>query len=100
MNSGFNSPLRIRRLVVVSLALLALLFITAESSLAHDHDDACSATCPVCHMVHQAPVQTAVVTSLPVLIAVAWRVPREITPPEIEQHRHDNPSRAPPVDSL
>jgi len=100
MNPGSNSPLRARRLMVVGLALLALLFVTAESSLAHNHDDACSTTCPVCHMVHQAPVQMAVATALPVLVAVAWRVPREITPPEIEQDRQDNPSRAPPYRSL
>ncbi|MFZ0637924.1 MAG: hypothetical protein WA755_12275 [Candidatus Acidiferrales bacterium] len=100
MSSGSNSRLCTRRLLVACLALLALLFITAESSLTHDHDDASSATCPVCHMAQQAPVQTAVAVELPTLVAVAWREPRELIAPELEQTPADNPSRAPPSHSL
>jgi hypothetical protein len=100
MNSGSNSKFGTSRLLAVCLALLALLFITAESSLVHNHDDTSSATCPVCHMAQQAPVQTAVTVKLPVLFAVAWRVPGEVLAPELEQLPEDNPSRAPPSYSV
>ncbi len=100
MNSGSNSRLRTSRLLAVCLALLALLFITAESSLAHNHDDSSSAACPVCHMAQQAPVQSAVTVKLPVVFAVAWRIPGEVIAPELEQLPEDNPSRAPPLNSI
>jgi hypothetical protein len=100
MNSDSNSRLGTSRLLAVCLALLALLFITAESSLAHNHDDSSSAACPVCHMAQQAPLRTAVTVKLPVLFAIAWRVPGEVLAPELEQLPEDNPSRAPPSYSV
>jgi len=96
MIQGSNSRLPLRRLFLTCLALLALLFITAEASLPHNHDDTCSSACPVCHMAQQAPVQTAVSVSIPEPVAVAWRTPRDIQPPELEQLPEDNLSRAPP----
>jgi len=96
MIQGSNSRLPLRRLFLTCLALLALLFITAEASLPHNHDDTCSAACSVCHMAQQAPAQTTVAAKLPEPVAVAWRAPREIQPLEIEQLPQDNSSRAPP----
>jgi hypothetical protein len=51
-------------------------------------------------MAQQAPVQTAVTVKLPVLFAIAWRVPGEVLAPELEQLPEDNPSRAPPLYSV
>jgi hypothetical protein len=95
-----SAPIRRKRdLLVVCLALFALLFITTESSLAHQHESGSSAACPVCHIAHHTPIQAKVAVKLPVLTPVSWRVACEIRSPEREIFAADNPSRAPPARS-
>jgi hypothetical protein len=95
------APIRRRKrdVLVVCLALLALLFITAESSVAHQHESGSAAACPVCHVAHHTPIQAKIAAKLPVLRPVSWRVLSEVSSPELERFAADNPSRAPPARS-
>jgi len=80
----------------VCLAVFALLFMVTESSLDHHHAGSSDATCPVCHIAHNAPIQTAQVVKLPVLVPVARGVRCEVPISEIELFVGDHSSRAPP----
>jgi len=80
----------------VCLAIFALLFMATESTLAHHHAGGSDAACPVCHAAHQAPIKTATVVKLPVLVPVAHGVQCEVRSPELELFVDDHSSRAPP----
>jgi hypothetical protein len=82
--------------LLVCLAVFALLFLATESTLAHHHAGSSDAACPVCHIAHNAPIQTATVVKLPVLVLVAHGVPCEVRTPELELLVADHSSRAPP----
>jgi hypothetical protein len=82
--------------LLVCAAVFALLFLATESTLAHHHAGSSDAACPVCHIAHNAPIQTARVVKLPVLVPVAHGVPCEVRTPELELLVADHSSRAPP----
>lgn len=96
MNSGSKPRLGTSRLLGLCLAVLALLFITAASSLPHHHAGSSDAACTVCHIAHHAPIKTATVVKAPVLVLVAHGVRFEIRTPELELLVSDHSSRAPP----
>jgi hypothetical protein len=82
--------------VFVCLAVFALLFMVTGSTLEHHHAGTSDATCPVCHIAHNAPIQTATVVKLPVLVPVARGVRCEVRAPELQLFVADHSSRAPP----
>lgn len=82
--------------LVVCLAIFALLFLATESTLAHHHAGSSDARCPVCHVAHNAPIRSAAVAKIPVLVPVAHGVRCEIRTPELELLAADHSSRAPP----
>jgi|SRR5271169_6771957 len=91
-----NPRHRKAQVVLVCVAVFALLFMATESTLAHHHAGGSDAACPVCHAAHQAPIKTATVVKLPVLVPVAHGVRCEVRTPELELLAADHSSRAPP----
>jgi len=96
MSHKTNQRRRILQAAIVYLAIAALLFMVTASSLDHHHAGASDATCLVCHIAHHAPMQTAAVVKLPVLVPVAHGVRCEARTPELELLAADHSSRAPP----
>ncbi len=97
MMSWANPRNRKAQALFICLAIFALLFMATESTLAHHHAGSSDAACPVCHIAHNAPIQSATVVTVPVLAPVAHGVPCEVRAPELEQFLDDNSSRAPPT---
>jgi hypothetical protein len=96
MTSWANPRHRKIQAVLACLAVFALLFMATESTLAHHHAGSSDAACPVCHIAHNAPIQTATVVKLPVLVPVAHGVQCEVLSPVLELFVADHSSRAPP----
>ena len=96
MTSWANPRHRKIQAVLACLAVFALLFMATESTLAHHHAGGSDAACPVCHIAHNPPIQTATVVKLPVLVPVAHGVQCEARTPELELFVDDHSSRAPP----
>jgi hypothetical protein len=96
MSTPANRRPSLRQAALVCLALFALLFMVTGSTLEHHHAGGSDATCPVCHIAHNAPIQTATVVKLPVLVPVAYGVRCEVPITEIELFFGDHSSRAPP----
>lgn len=96
MTSWANSRQRRVQAILACLAVLTLLFMVTGASLDHHHAGSSDATCPVCHIAHNAPIQTATVVKLPVLVPVAYGVRCDVPITEIELFVGDHSSRAPP----
>jgi hypothetical protein len=96
MNASANSRRRRTQALSVCLAIFALLFMATASNLAHHHAGSSDAACTVCHIAHHAPIKTAAVAKVPVLVLVAHGVRCEIRTPELELLVSEHPSRAPP----
>jgi hypothetical protein len=96
MSSWAKPRYRKAQIVFACLAVFALLFMVTESTLTHHHAGSSDATCPVCHIAHHAPIQTATVVKLPVFMPVAHGVRCEVRTPVIELYVDDHSSRAPP----
>jgi len=96
MKPWANPRQRKAQVLFVCLAVFALLFMATESTLAHHHAGSTDAACPVCHIAHNAPIQTATVVKLPVLVPVAHGVKCEVRTPVLETFVADHSSRAPP----
>ncbi len=91
-----NSRPRTIQAVLACLAVFALLSMATESTLAHNHAGSSDAACPVCHVAHNAPIQTDTIVRLPVLVPVAHGVKCEVRTPVLEAFVADHSSRAPP----
>lgn len=96
MNQRPNPRRRKLQALIVCVAVFALLFLATESTLAHHHAGSSDAACPVCHIAHNAPIQTAAIVKLPVLVPVAHGVQCEVRSPVLELFVADHSSRAPP----
>jgi hypothetical protein len=72
MTSWANPRHRKAEAVLACLAVFALLFMVTESSLDHHHAGSSDATCPVCHIAHNAPIQTAVCAAKFALLSLSF----------------------------
>jgi hypothetical protein len=92
-----NVP-KIIRVLGVSLALVALLtFATLVVSGWHHHESANEASCPYCHLGHQAAVQPETTHCVTALLAVASLPLPEDFAPAASPVFSLTPSRAPPL---
>ena len=81
MTAKRNSKINLGRLLIVVGLLLALLSITAASSIAHIHTDAESAvTCRICQVAHAPLAPTPVRVFLPLPFAAARAAFAQSTP--------------------